>query len=150
MGIVTDEISRRVLVNLSREAGWSEKAVRLGGLKEALDCLTRVSTPCRLLVDLSESQAPLDDIAQLAGVCDPGTHVIAIGTVNDVDLFRKLIGCGVADYLVKPVGAEALKQAIMAPEPTVAAPPRGCRLVAMIGSRGGVGTTLVATCTAWL
>ena len=39
----------------------------------------------------------------MADVCDEGTQVLAIGDVNDIGLYRALIGFGVHDYLVKPI-----------------------------------------------
>ncbi len=51
-------------------------------------------------------------MASLAEVCDEGTQVIALGDVNDVELYRSLIASGVHDYLVKPVSAEAMAAAL--------------------------------------
>ena len=43
------------------------------------------------MVDLSTSTMPMRDIDSLAEVCEPGTSVVAVGSQNDVALFRDLI-----------------------------------------------------------
>ncbi|HEY0526095.1 MAG TPA: AAA family ATPase, partial [Stellaceae bacterium] len=114
------------------------------------------AAPRLLLVDLSDAGDPVAALDALAEGCPPDTAVLAIGTVNDVALYRRLIGMGVADYLVKPVSAEALQEALL----RAAAPPqrdtpiapgeaRPARVVAMVGARGGAGTTTAAIATAW-
>ena len=87
----------------------------------------------------------------LAEVCDEGTQVIALGDINDVELYRSLIGHGVHDYLVKPVSAETVAAALTRAErgPNGEPAPKIGRLIAVIGARGGVGATTVATNLAW-
>src|SRR5690606_23129711 len=68
--------------------------------------------------------------------------------VNDVNLYRKLIGMGVSDYLVKPVQQEELSNDIAASliERIGAS---GSRLIVMMGAKGGVGTTVLSEGLAW-
>ncbi|HEY8964454.1 MAG TPA: hypothetical protein VIN59_08355 [Alphaproteobacteria bacterium] len=79
----------------------------------------------------------------LADHCPEGTAALVIGPVNDVQLYRALTGIGVSDYLVHPVSlydmAEALSRALLALFGAT-----GSRLIAVVGSKGGVGTTNVA------
>ncbi len=91
------------------------------------------------------------EIGSLAEVCDEGTQVIALGDINDVELYRNLIRHGVQDYLVKPVSAETVAAALSRAErgPNGEAAPKIGRLIAVIGARGGVGATTVATNVAW-
>ena len=83
---ICDEAAPNVLRPVVIELGWqTEKLTRAA-------CATRSSlsrspaSPKILMVDLSESGDPLNDINALAEVCEPGTVVIAIGQVNDVRL----------------------------------------------------------------
>jgi pilus assembly protein CpaE len=110
-----------------------------------------------LFVDLSESGDPLNDINALAEVCEPGTVVIAAGQVNDVRLYRDLVASGIQDYLLKPFSPDQLRDAFANAQMTISGP----RLVesgnekpnvmaAIIGVRGGVGASTVATSLAWL
>ena len=68
------------------EMGWPPEKCNKGGLRNAVQSLSISASPAILLVDLSESGDPLNDINALAEVCEPGTVVIAIGQVNDVRL----------------------------------------------------------------
>ncbi len=154
MAFVLDDATRAALVRVAEEQGWSEGEVLEGGVREAIDALAGVSTPHVLVIDLSNSNDPLDDIGSLAEVCDSGTRVIALGNINDVNLFRNLVALGVQDYLVKPVTAEALNALVVkvAEEPAAAEPEEAKvgRLIAVIGARGGVGASTIAVNTAWL
>ena len=96
---------------------------------------------------------PLGDINELADLCEPGTRVIALGTANDVRLYRSLIDAGVTDYLIKPVApadlARAAQQAIAGHKPEAAEGKQG-RIAAVLGARGGVGASTVAVNLGWL
>src|SRR3546814_1961626 len=81
-----------------------------GGLRNAVQSLSVAASPNILFVDISESGDPLNDINGLAEVCEPGTVVIAAGQVNDVRLYRDLISSGLQDYLLKPFGADQLRE----------------------------------------
>jgi pilus assembly protein CpaE len=122
-----------------------------GSVAEAIRRLADVPTPRQLLVDLCGSADPLAAMDSLAEVCDEGTQVIALGDINDVDLYRSLIAHGVHDYLVKPVSAEALAAVLTRAErrPNGEPAPKMGRLIAVIGARGGVGATTIATNLAW-
>lgn len=87
-------------------------------------------------------------LEMLSGCCSEGTAAIVIGPVNDVNLYRKLIGMGVSDYLVKPVKTEQLGNDIAETllEKIGAA---GSRLIALVGSKGGSGVTSLAEALAW-
>ncbi|TVS00252.1 MAG: pilus assembly protein CpaE [Rhodospirillales bacterium] len=148
----TEAHVRRVTAALA----WADADVISATPAEAVKRLASSPTPARLLIDLSGSVDPLADLELIADVCDQETPLIAIGTVNDVDLYRKLLAAGVDDYLVKPVASETLAAALTAlgaagadKEDKASREPLG-RLVAVIGARGGVGSTTVAVNTAWL
>ena len=154
MAFVLDDATRATLGRVAEEQGWSDGEVLEGGVREAIDALAGVSTPRVLVIDLSDSNDSLDDISLLAEVCDAGTRVIALGNINDVNLFRNLVALGVQDYLLKPVTVEALNALVVkaAEEPAAAEPEetRAGRLIAVIGARGGVGASTIAVNTAWL
>lgn len=128
-------------------------SIREGSVKEAVKYLGEHSSPSLLLIDLSKSEMPLSDINRLADVCEPGVTVIALGDRNDCGMFRDLLANGVTDYLVKPVTPSLLQKSLTsATEHSGALKANGRlgKLVAITGTRGGVGATMVATSMAWL
>lgn len=154
---VCDETTAETLRPIAAELGWSVDKVYKGGLRNAVQSLSVAASPQILLVDLAESGDPLSDINGLAEVCEPGTVVIAAGQVNDVRLYRDLIASGIQDYLLKPLHPDAMREAfghaqamLNAPKLTEASIDRPHCAIAVIGTRGGVGASTVATSTAWL
>ncbi len=97
LAVVTDAATHAVMVGVARDNGWSED--QDGSAAEATDALAAIPTPETLVIDLSGSADPVADIDALAQVCMADTRVIAIGDVNDVQLYRNLMDMGVQDYL---------------------------------------------------
>lgn len=154
LAVVTDEVTRAVMVRVAAENGWSENQVLEGSAAEAVDALNNIPTPEKLVIDLSGSADPIADIDALAQVCQPDTRVIALGDINDVNLFRHLMDMGVQDYLLKPVSAEDLNEVVSRVDDVETQgtddDERQGRLIAVIGARGGVGASTVAANIAWM
>jgi pilus assembly protein CpaE len=140
-----------LVTTVAAEIGAAGPLIVRATVAEAVRQLAGMTTPRRLVIDLSGSIDPLAAIDSLAEVCDAGTEVTALGEINDVELYRNLIRRGVQDYLVKPVLAPALAaaltHAVREPRSDTAAKPG--RLIAVVGARGGVGATTVAVNVAW-
>ena len=154
---VCDETTAEAIRPIAHELGWSPDKVMGGGLRNAVQSLSVSASPQILFVDLAESGDPLNDINGLAEVCEPGTVVIAAGQVNDVRLYRDLVASGIQDYLLKPLSPDMVRdafshaQAILnAPRVAESAVERPHCAVTVIGARGGVGASTVATSLAWL
>ena len=137
--------------------GWPLERIHNGGIHYAVQSLAVSQSPSILLVDLSESGDPLEDINGLAEVCEPGTVVIACGRINDVRFYRDLISSGIHDYLLKPftqdqlhsciVQAQAMQAGARAAEAAKETPHH---MTAVIGVRGGAGCSTIAVSLAWL
>ncbi|HZF43566.1 MAG TPA: pilus assembly protein CpaE [Sphingomonadaceae bacterium] len=154
---VCDDATSEMLRPIAVEHGWAPEKINKGGLRNAVQTLSVSASPHILFVDLSESGDPLNDINALAEVCEPGTVVIAAGQVNDVRLFRDLVSSGIQDYLLKPFTADQLREVFANAQMTVAGPrssdpttERAHVMTAVIGVRGGVGASTIATSIAWL
>ncbi|MDF0488483.1 pilus assembly protein CpaE [Sphingomonas sp. H39-1-10] len=154
---VCDEQTAETIRAVASDMGWAEEKVSKGGLRNAVQSLSVQASPQILLIDLSESGDPLNDINALAEVCEPGTVVIATGQVNDVRLYRDLIASGIQDYLLKPLSPAMLREALTHAQSVFNAPraieDHGGRphcATAFIGARGGVGASTLATSVAWL
>ena len=146
---VTRETARAVAVQL----GFRAPEVGEGGVETLAPLIKSGATPAFLLVDISGTDDPLTAMDALAAECGEETRVVVVGLENDVALYRRLLSMGVSDYLVKPVSGAVLAEAIEAatrvhdPSPDH---PKAARVIAMIGSRGGVGVTALALSAAWL
>src|SRR6187402_403448 len=154
---ICDEAALDVLRPVIIEMGWQPEKCNKGGLRNAVQSLSISASPAILMVDLSESGDPLNDINALAEVCEPGTVVIAIGQVNDVRLYRDLLSSGIHDYLLKPLSASQLRDCLtqaqavfMSPKNSDGDTAKTHVSTAVVGTRGGVGASTLATSLAWL
>ncbi len=152
-----DEATAELIRAVTIEMGWQPEKVNKGGLRNAVQTLAVSASPTILFVDLAESGDPLNDINSLAEVCEPGTVVIAAGQVNDVRLYRDLVASGIQDYLLKPFSTDQLREALAHAQLTLAGPrvaenvaDRPHAMTAVVGVRGGVGTSMIATSLGWL
>jgi pilus assembly protein CpaE len=153
LAFVGDDETFAVVDQVVGEMMLPHASIRRGDVKQTIKYLSEHRSPKLLLIDLSGSELPLSDINGLADVCEPGVTVITIGDRNDCGLFRDLLGHGVADYLVKPVNPALLQRSILGAteqHSTVKGHAKLGKLIAVMGARGGVGTTTVATSLAWL
>lgn len=136
--------------------------VHQGGAKEAVDYLAAGAPPKILIIDVSDSNKPLSAMLPIIAAFAEDTRVIAIGAMNDINLYREMVEAGISDYVVKPVTEKALevalnraeqrKQVAVAPEPEAKPVTETAKrsLIAVMGTRGGVGASTVATNVAWL
>ncbi|MFM5952677.1 MAG: pilus assembly protein CpaE, partial [Novosphingobium sp.] len=154
---ICDDAALDVLRPVVIEMGWQPEKCNKGGLRNAVQSLSISASPNILMVDLSESGDPLNDINALAEVCEPGTVVIAVGQVNDVRLYRDLVASGIHDYLLKPLSPGQIRDALIQAQAVFSAPRHadGAQAkrhvsTAVVGTRGGVGASLLATSLAWL
>ncbi|MBX7483240.1 AAA family ATPase [Qipengyuania qiaonensis] len=154
---ICDENALDVLRPVVIELGWQPEKCNKGGLRNAIQSLSVSASPNILMVDLSESGDPLNDINALAEVCEPGTVVIAIGQVNDVRLYRDLLASGIHDYLLKPLSANMVRDSLNQAQAVFLAPRTGEDegvkhhvSTAVIGTRGGVGASTLVTSLAWI
>ena len=152
----TDDVTR---ANIEQVANlhWPGSHVRDGGLAAATEYLGQGHTPDLLIIDLGTSEDPFADLMTLADSCDPATDVIALGTVNDLHLYKKFVNAGVADYLVKPFSADELETALLAASLRDTAEATGetssghlAEVIMVVGSRGGVGASTIAANAAWI
>ncbi len=128
---------------------------RDGGSREALEFLADGTPPKLLIVDVSDSQSPLTALLPIIAAFADKMRLIAIGTANDITLYREMIEAGVAEYLVKPVTEKALIGALARldekpAEAAKSAAPERRPVIAVVGTRGGVGASTIAINCAWL
>lgn len=156
------DLQSHAAVTAACQPYYPDVQVRDGMSRQALEWLAESAPPKVLIVDVSDAAKPLSAILPIIAALEDRTRVIAIGTVNDIGLYHEIVQSGVQDYLVKPVSEkilagtlaaiEARQQAALTVVPggQAAAEPQPKRLIAVVGTRGGVGTSTVAVNCAWI
>jgi pilus assembly protein CpaE len=149
---VADAETERVLRGCLTQLAFADPPVARGGIAKAIETLGVERSPNILIVDISGIDLPISQVHALAEACEPGVTVIAIGNRNEIGLYRDLLQAGVTEYIVKPLNAQLLSKALGARAAPGAGSPIHQKLgstVAVIGARGGVGTTTLAVNLAW-
>jgi pilus assembly protein CpaE len=149
---IVDEVTRETVKTVAAELGRQIPKIQEGGAEDILRLINTNEPPGILIADISNDEDPIGAMDAIVHLCGFETKIVAIGLINDVALYRRLIDLGASDYLVKPISAQMLSNALRQParrhgrEPLK---PKVSRLVAMVGARGGVGATTLAASVAW-
>ena len=142
---VTDEPSQHQITQALRQLGIADAHVGLGSIDDLIQHLSKVErSPARLIVDISGLDKPLDALDRLADACDPSVTVYTVGEKNDVTLYRLLLQAGISDYRYKPLTINALRSWLDDSGSFSVRQSRSGKIIAVSGTRGGVGTTSVA------
>jgi pilus assembly protein CpaE len=152
LAFVADAETERVMRDNLAELGLGDATIMRGGIAKAIDALGTQRSPDLLIVDISGDDLPVSRIHSLAEVCEPGVTVVAIGDRNEIGLYRDLMHAGVSDYIVKPLTAQLVARVLTAkdhPGEVGTIHRKTGTLVAVVGARGGVGTTTIAINLSW-
>lgn len=146
-----DADSEGVVRGCFADLGFIDREILHGSIDTAIEELPRRGWPRFLIVDISGISDPLPRINRLAEVCNLETEVIVVGERNDIVLYRALKAAGVAEYFYKPLVGNLLSRVIdeIAGGGKNLQPSRSGMLVFVVGVRGGVGVTTIATSLAW-
>ena len=122
--------------------------IQMGGMTAAIEAYHNAPTPNVVILETDGRNDILGGLEQLASVCDAGTRVVVVGHMNDVLLYRELVRRGVSDYVIAPVSPIDIVRTICglfsAPEAKAVG-----RIIAIVGAKGGVGSSTVAHNIAW-
>ena len=156
IAFVGDEQTHGVVSSVLQQF-FADAVVRDGDSSAALAYLAEVPAPKVVIVDIGESSQPLSAMLSLTAAFTEETHLIGIGEINDIALYRELTEAGVTDYLVKPVSEKSLAAALSrseeakveaAPKPQIS--PDEVHKIIVVGARGGVGASTTAVNLAWI
>ncbi|HMH96868.1 MAG TPA: AAA family ATPase [Bradyrhizobium sp.] len=131
-----------------RRLGKAHLSVQMGGVAAAIETYHTVPTPNVIILETEGRSDILAGLDELATVCDAGTRVVVIGSINDVAPYRELVRRGVNDYVVGPVETIDVVRSIcslFAASEAVAS----ARVIAVVGAKGGVGSSTIAHNIAW-
>ena len=131
-----------------RRLGKAHLKIQMGGMAAAIEAYRTAPTPNVIILETEGRTDILAGLDQLATVCDSGTRVVVIGKINDVTLYRELVRRGVSDYVLAPVNALDVVRSVCnlfsAPEAKAVG-----RIIAVVGAKGGVGSSTIAHNVAW-
>src|SRR4030081_2102414 len=131
-----------------RRLSKAHLSIQMGGMAAAIEAYHTVPTPNVIILETEGRSDILAGLDQLATVCDAGTRVVVIGSINDAAPYRELVRRGVSDYVVGPVDTLDVVRSICslfsASEPVAVG-----RIIAIVGAKGGVGASTVAHNVAW-
>ena len=136
-------------VTADRRMDKVQARVQMGGPAAAVEAFRGAPTPNVIVLEtVREPTVLIANLDALAESCDPGTKVVVIGHVNDIQLYRELIRRGVSDYLVAPFGVLDLLRTLSELYAASGSAALG-RTIAVVGAKGGVGASTVAHNVAW-
>lgn len=122
-----------------------EVRIQRGRLADALRTLAGESSAKVVFVDFDGVPEPEAAATELTSVCAFGTAVIAIGSTDTAHFTRALLRRGVADYLVKPISAAAVREASAAAVDDLPERMYAGRVIAFAGTAGSGASTVVAS-----
>jgi pilus assembly protein CpaE len=131
-----------------RRLAKAHLSVHMGGIEAAIETYHKAPTPNVIIIETEEQTDILTGLDDLAGVCDPGTRVIVIGSNADIAPYRELVRRGVNDYVIGPVEVLDVVRSICSLFSASEAVTVG-RMIAVVGAKGGVGASTVAHNIAW-
>jgi len=131
-----------------RRLGKAHLSVQMGGVAAAIEAYHTVPTPNVIILETEGRSDILAGLDELATVCDAGTRVVVIGSINDVAPYRELVRRGVNDYVVGPVETIDVVRSICSLFAASEAVASG-RVIAVVGAKGGAGSSTIAHNIAW-
>lgn len=141
-----EENTQDVIASLSGDWRFGRVTLENKGtsIDEAIALYETVQSPTIVIIQTADTGAEFQEkLGKLAGNCAEGTSALVIGPINDVQLYRTLTSIGVSDYLVHPVSLYDMAEAISRTLLTMLGASNS-KLIAIVGAKGGVGTTNIA------
>jgi pilus assembly protein CpaE len=142
---VVDRANKENMAQSLSQLGVTDAYVARGDIDAAIAHLGHMEKPpLRLIIDISGLDNPMSALDRLAEACDPSVRVYALGVTNDVTLYRALLEAGICDYRFKPVTVDALRTWLTQEGAQSVRKARSGKVIAVTGTRGGVGVTSIA------
>jgi len=148
--------STKVAKQYAAAKGLPDDTVVAGNIETANAKISEGSrSPEFLLVELSskDHKKAFENLDKLAESCEPDTKVIVLGDIDALSFYKELINMGVSEYLLNPVKIHQLER-VTAPKAVEEKKDDGgkigarnkadCRIITVVGTRGGVGASTIA------
>src|SRR5713101_1619217 len=91
LAVLQDQSAVDRIQGVIRELQLDDELIVVDSLDAALRRIRSGLSPRILLIDLGESTAPIAEVSAARAVGGPDLNLIALGTINDVALFRDLL-----------------------------------------------------------
>lgn len=146
----TEAISRTLeQLTSDRRMTKAHVKVHMGGIAAATDFYASAPTPNLIILETKKSGDQLiNELMDLASVCDASTKVIVVGIVNDIIMYRDLINRGITEYLVAPVTLADILSVISEIYTDPDQDTLG-KTIAFVGAKGGIGSSTISHNIAW-
>ncbi len=147
LAFVTDRASADAVRALLAERGLDGR-VEQGDAATAAAYLGTHPSPQLLVVEVPSAEAAPALLDALADVVHPACKVIVTGAIDTLSFYQWLLSLGIHDYLLAPFTPQQLQAAMEKggkPATDIGATPAVKKLIGVIGARGGVGTSTIAT-----
>lgn len=147
LAFLTDPASIEAVRAAAITRGIKNVEVKEGGVAQATKFLSADASPEVLIVDVPSAETAPKLLDALADVVNPHTRVIVSGKIDTLSFYQWLMGLGIHDYLLQPFTEAQLSASLdkgTAPSAT-ASSTQEKKFIAVIGARGGVGATTIAT-----
>jgi len=155
LAFVGDDPTHDVVRNYAESVGFPSSIVQLGDVNTLTHLLEESQRlPKIILIDIDGEPDALNKLVRVIEALEGISKIIAVGSTNDVNLFRGLLSAGAVDYVIKPLTMQSVTLAFQNAEKALAAAhlnntDTAGKVITFIGARGGIGTSFTAVNTAW-
>lgn len=154
LAFLTDEESLKAAHALATTKAWPAECIHKGTVEQAIEYLKSSPSPQFLLIEVESEAAAPDQLDRLADVCAPTVKVIVTSKVNAFSFYEWLMDLGIYHYLLQPFTTAQLSKSLekRAATTSQAEPEKKQqgKVVAFMGTRGGVGTTTILSNLAYI
>ena len=153
LAFIKNPASISVVKELANKLGLKGEVVIEGDINTASQKLSAgTPSPEFLLVELADKddKASFASLDNLANYCEPKTNVIICGDIDALSFYKELMNMGVNEYILNPIKPDHLTQILAGTKKTAEAKAaatdgkRECKIISIIGTRGGVGCSTIA------
>lgn len=134
----------------AKDLGFVHTHIVEGNVDTAVEYLTQQASPEILIVEIGNADAAPKQLDALADMVNPHTKVLATGLVDSIRFYQWLSDLGMDGYLLQPFTPAELKQAMAKGSIKKKESAEGIanlpkKIIAVMGARGGVGATTMAS-----
>ena len=155
LAFVKNEDSAKVVKQYLTAKSMGAEALTSGNIETAITKICEgARSPEFLLVELGskDHKAAFANLDKLANCCEPDTKVIILGSIDELSFYKELINMGVSEYLLNPIKIHQLER-VTTPKVVeekkddskqVNRNKADCRVISVLGTRGGVGASTIS------